>query len=144
VIKQEPCTPNGSQGSLSQPQHVYVTGANYNMVPAGKCLTPLCCCSAKHGHNYQQGPHATWDCPFRYMAPWGSCQGFLSSGQRSPDHWSCYTLNRSCKDVWVELITKLDLPDCASAVRRQVSASQLRHMKRGAVGVRGGSGPSHP
>jgi hypothetical protein len=121
AVKPEPGAPAGLHGFLAQPMHVYVTGTNYNVVPAGECRTPPCGCGAKHGPNYKPGPHATWDCPFRYISRYGSCPGFLSSGQRNPDHWTGDALTRRAKDEWVKLITKLNLPLPSGAEFRPVN-----------------------
>ena len=121
VIKPDPGASASLQGFLSQPMHVYVTGVNYNVVPAGECRAPPCGCGAKHGPNYRPGPHATWDCPFRYMARYGSCPGFLSNGQRNPNHWHGDALTRRAKDEWVTLITKLNLPLPSGADFRPVN-----------------------
>ena len=75
----------------------------------GEVRSPACGCGAKHGPNYLPGPHATWDCPFRYMARYGSCQGFLANGQRDPSHWHHDSLTRRAKDLWVKLIKDLNL-----------------------------------
>jgi hypothetical protein len=102
AVKTEPSGAGG--GFLSQPMHVYVTGVGYNCVPAGEVRSPACGCGAKHGPNYRPGPHATWDCPFRYMARYGSCPGFLANGQRDPSHWHNDSLTRRAKDLWVKMI----------------------------------------
>ncbi len=64
AIKTEQAGPSASPRFTSQPMHVYVTGVVYDVVPAGEQRSPPCGCGAKHGANYKQGPHATWDCPF--------------------------------------------------------------------------------
>jgi hypothetical protein len=89
--------------------HVYVTGVGYNVAQAGELRSLACCCGAKHAPNYRPGPHATWDCQFRYMARYGSCPGFLANGQQDPDHWHNDSLTRSAKDLWVKLIKDLNL-----------------------------------
>jgi hypothetical protein len=113
VIKSDPGAPppdRPAQSFLSQPQHVYVTGVGYNAVPAGECRQPPCGCGAKHGPTYRPGPHATWDCPFRYMQRYGSCPGFLPTGHRDPSQWNGDALTRRAKDEWVKLIVSLNLP----------------------------------
>ena len=113
IIKPEP-NPGGpgprSEGFLSQPQHVYVTGVGYNAVPAGEVRTPACGCAAKHGADYRPGPHATWDCPFRFIARYGSCPGFLPNGRPDPAQWQGDSLTARAKQAWVKLIKDLDLP----------------------------------
>ncbi len=84
----QPSSQANKEGFLSQPQHVYITGTGYNAVPAGEQRSPACGCGAKHGADYRPGPHATWDCPFRYIARYGSCPGFLPSGWRDPAQWN--------------------------------------------------------
>jgi hypothetical protein len=98
------------EGFLSQPQHVYVTGVGYNAVPAGEQRAPPCPCAAKHGADYKPGPHATWDCPFRFIARYGSCPGFLPNGRRDPAQWNGNSLTAPAKQAWVKLITEMDLP----------------------------------
>ena len=71
---------------------------------------PPCGCGSKHGAGYRPGPHATWDCPFRYMARYGSCPGFLPSGMKDPSQWSGDHLTTPAKLAWVLLITTLNLP----------------------------------
>jgi hypothetical protein len=69
AIKPEAAPPaSGKEPFLGQPQHIYLTGPGYNAVPAGEVRVPPCGCGSKHGAGYRPGPHATWDCPFRYMA----------------------------------------------------------------------------
>ncbi len=112
IIKQEPQpgSQDNKEGFLSQPQHVYITGTGYNAVPAGEQRIPACGCGAKHGADYRPGPHATWDCPFRYIARYGSCPGFLPSGRRDPAQWNGDSLTALAKQAWVKLIKDLDLP----------------------------------
>jgi hypothetical protein len=86
AIKSEPAPPRDA--FLSQPQHIYVTGAGYNAVAPGEHRSPPCGCGSKHCPTYTPGPHATWDCPFRYMARYGSCPGFLATGQKDPTQWN--------------------------------------------------------
>ena len=95
---------------LSQPQHVWLTGPGYNAVPAGDTRSPPCGCASKHGPTYQPGPHATWDCPHRYISRYGSCPGFLMTGMRDPQQWSGDNLTRGAKDAWIKLIETLNLP----------------------------------
>jgi hypothetical protein len=98
------------EGFLSQPQHVYVTGTGYNAVPAGDQRAPPCGCGSKHGPDYNPGPHATWHCPFRFMASYGSCPGFLPNGRRDPAQWIGDSLTARAKQAWTKLIKDLDLP----------------------------------
>ena len=89
AIKHEAAPPApGKEPFLGQPQHIYLTGPGYNAVPAGEVRVPPCGCGSKHGAGYRPGPYATWDCPFRYMARYGSCPGFLPSGLKDPAQWS--------------------------------------------------------
>jgi hypothetical protein len=131
AIKLDPGASAPSQGFLSQPMHVCVTGVNYNVVPA--CRTPPCGCGAKHGPNYKPGPHATWDCPFSYMARYGSCQGSLSSGQRNLYHWHGNALTCHAKDEWVALITSSESTcPCrpARSFGRSTSGYETRRRRR--------------
>ena len=89
---------------------MYVTGAGYNAIPAGDMRTPACGCGSKHGADYRPGPHATWDCPFRYIARYGSCPGFLPNGRPDPAQWHGDSLTTRAKQAWVKLIKDLDLP----------------------------------
>jgi hypothetical protein len=102
---------------LGQPQHIYVTGEGYNAVAPGEQRVPPCGCASKHGPAYLPGPHATWDCPFRYMTRCGSCPGFLPSGQRDPAQWQGDHLTSRAKQAWVKLIKDFDLPlpNCVGA-----------------------------
>jgi hypothetical protein len=95
---------------LSQQQHIYLTGPGYNAVQAGEVCTPPCSCGAKHGPLYKLGPHATWDCPLRYLARYGSCPGFLSGGMKDPAQWLGDHLTPLAKLAWILLITDLNLP----------------------------------
>ena len=110
IIKAEPEAPPRAPPFLSQPQHVWLTGPGYNAVPAGDSRSPPCGCGSKHGPTYQPGPHATWDCPLRYIARYGSCPGFLMTGMRDPQQWAGDNLTRGAKDAWIKLIQQLDLP----------------------------------
>ena len=110
IIKVEPEAPPRAPPFLSQPQHVWLTGPGYNAVPAGDSRSPPCGCGSKHGPTYQPGPHATWDCPLRYIARYGSCPGFLMTGMRDPQQWAGDNLTRGAKDAWIKLIQQLDLP----------------------------------
>jgi hypothetical protein len=58
------------------------------------------------------GPHATWDCPLRYIDQCGSCPGFNKDGSKDPAQWlpGGEVLTRAAKDAWLELIRKYDLP----------------------------------
>jgi hypothetical protein len=108
AVKSEPPPPR--EPFLGQPQHIYVTGAGYNAVAPGEQRSPPCSCGSKHGSTYLPGLHATWDCPFRYMARCGSCPGFLASGQRDPAQWNGDSLTTRAKQAWVKLIKDHDLP----------------------------------
>ncbi len=79
-------------------------------MPPGDHGSPPCGCASKHGPGYQPGPHATWDCPFRYIARYGSCPGFLPSGQKDPAQWNGDSLTARAKQAWVKLIKDLDPP----------------------------------
>ena len=104
AIKQE------VQSFLSQPMHGYVTGDDCAVVPAGEQRKPPCGCANKHGPHYHPGPHATWDCPHRYIARFGFCPGFLPTGFRDASQWNGPNLSRAAKAAWVKLITDKDLP----------------------------------
>jgi hypothetical protein len=101
---------------LSQPQHPYVTGADCGSVPAGLSRRPPCGCH-HHKPQYNPGPHATWDCPLRYVAQCGSCPGFNLVGTRDPAQWQGEILTRAAKSAWLTLIAKhaLPLPNCKDA-----------------------------
>ena len=73
---------------------------------------PTCGCANHHGPDYKQGVHsdATWDCPLRNWAKWGSCPGFLASGHRDATKWVGYVLTRAAKDEWLALIQVKNLP----------------------------------
>jgi hypothetical protein len=100
--------PDGSR-FLAATTRAPLAGVGYNVVQAGEVRSQACCCGPKHGPNYQPGPHATWDCPFRYMAPYGSCLGFLTNGQWDPGHLHNDSLTCRAKDLWVKLIKDLKL-----------------------------------
>ena len=87
----------------SSAQHVWLTGPGYNAVPAGDTRSPPCGCASRHGPTYQPGPHATRDCPHRYISSYGSCPGFLMTGMRDPQQWSGDNLTRGAKDAWIKL-----------------------------------------
>ncbi len=72
---------------LSQPMHPYVSEIDCASVPAGQSRRPTCGC-ANHKLNYTPGPHATWDCPLRYINQCGSCPGFNLDGSRDPAQWN--------------------------------------------------------
>jgi hypothetical protein len=107
AVKPEPLP--GREPFLGQPQHIYLTGEGYNAVPPGEQRSPPCGCAAKHGPAYLPGPHATWDCPFRYMTRCGSCPGFLPSGQKDPAQWNGDRLTARARQAWVKLIKDFDL-----------------------------------
>jgi hypothetical protein len=98
---------------LSQPLHVYVAGTDAGTVPPGTCLRPPCGCSNRmRGVGVVPGPHATWDCPLRYVAQCGYCPGFNNDGSKDPAQWlpGGEVLTRAAKDAWLELIRTHDLP----------------------------------
>jgi hypothetical protein len=114
AIKTEP---PGKVPFTAQPQHVYVTGLNYNSIPAGEVRRPACSCGRRPGSSYRPGPHATWDCPLRYWQVFGCCPGFLPSGQRDPNQWSGDSLTPEARRAWVDLIRNknLQVPVCDGA-----------------------------
>ena len=97
---------------LSQPMHVYVTGRDCASAPEGETWTPPCGCgNHSNAPGYAPGPHATWDCPLRYIARCGYCPGFINNGMRDPAQWQdASQLTRAAKDKWVELIGAYNLP----------------------------------
>ncbi len=78
-------------------------------MPAGEQGQPHCGCGAKHGPGYNPGPHATWDRPFRFIARYGSCPGFVPNGTKDPAQWISDSLTARAKQAWVKLIKDLDL-----------------------------------
>ena len=92
--------------------HGYVTGRDCASAPEGGTWTPPCGCgNHSNAPGYAPGPHATWDCPLRYIARCGFCPGFLHNGLRDPAQWQdAYQLTRAAKDKWVELIGTYNLP----------------------------------
>ena len=98
---------------LSQPMHGYVSGSDAAVVPAGLNWHPVCGCRNSQGPpGYNPGPHATWDCPFRYMQRCGYCPGFNPDGTKDPAQWlpGGDVLTRATKDKWLDLIRQHDLP----------------------------------
>ena len=65
------------------------------------------------------GPHASWDCPFRYWKVYGTCPGFLRDGSRDPSQWQGDNMARSAKLEWARLRVIRDrdimLPSCPGA-----------------------------
>ena len=66
------------------------------------------------GQGFNQGLHATWDCPFRYIERCGYCQGFNNDGTKDPAQWMpCGTGHHPyrdpAKDKWLVLIKDFDL-----------------------------------
>jgi hypothetical protein len=80
------------------------------IVRPGLQARPHCHCENSHGPHYKPGPHATWDCPFRYIARCRRCPGFLDNGLRDPNQWVGDCLTRAAKDDWVALIKEFALP----------------------------------
>ena len=79
-------------------------------MPVAEVRKPQCGCANRYGPAYaayRPGLHATWDCPLRYIAKWGSCPGFLKNGQRDPLKWVGNNLTRAAKDQWLALIENL-------------------------------------
>ena len=99
----------------SQPLHAYVAGEDSAVVPIGSCEAPRCSCGGTG--SYQPGPHATWDCPLRYLKVFGYCPGFQLDGHRDPAFWIGNNLTRAGKDAWIEFIDKKDLPLARSIPR---------------------------
>ena len=94
--------------------HVYVSGTDMGIVPAGVCWRPPCHCGHRLSASGIPGPHATWqwDCPLRYIEQCGFCPGFSNDGSKDPAEWlpGCEVLTRAAKDKWVELIDRHLLP----------------------------------
>ncbi len=83
----------------SQPTHAYVSGTDCAVVPDGEVWMPLCHCGNAGALGFGQGPHATWDCPLRYIQKYGRCPCFLLSGQRDASQWLAGNiLTRAAKD----------------------------------------------
>ena len=102
---------------LGQPQHIYVSGVDCSSVPPGQTRKPACGCHHQLKLRYLPGPHATWDCPLRYIAQCGSCPGFNFDGSRDPSQWQGENLTRAAKNAWLTLIAdhKLTVPKCRDA-----------------------------
>jgi hypothetical protein len=113
-VKQEPGSRSrkGDKEKFSaQPQHVWVAGSDCATVPEGEVWHPPCGCAGFGGPAYAPGPHATWDCPLRYISKFGHCPGYLPGGQRDPAQWLAgNVLTRAAKDAWIALIEKHHLP----------------------------------
>jgi hypothetical protein len=101
---------------LGQPQHVYVTGTDCASIPIGQTRRPACGC-IHHKLQYIPGPHASWDCPLRYIDQCGYCLGFNLDGSRDPAQWQGGNLTRAAKAAWLALIAehKLTVPRCKDA-----------------------------
>ena len=110
AVKQEPAGGVKSYGFLSQPQHAYVSGLDCDIVPVGHSRRQHCWCRNSHGPHYIPGPHATWDCPHRFIKRFGSCPGFLANGFRDPTMWHGDNLVKAGKQAWVDFIQQHDLP----------------------------------
>jgi hypothetical protein len=102
---------------LGQPQHPYVSGADCSSVPPGQTRKPACGCLHQFKLRYNPGPHATWDCPLRYISQCGSCPGFNLDGSRDPSQWQGDNLTRATKTAWLVLLAehKLTVPRCKDA-----------------------------
>jgi hypothetical protein len=102
---------------LGQPQHPYVSGTDCSSVPPGQSRKPTCGCLHQFKLRYNPGPHATWDCPLRYISQCGSCPGFNPDGSRDPSQWQGEILTRAAKSAWLALIAehKLTVPKCRDA-----------------------------
>ena len=117
-VKQEPSSAPAQDQStrdkpekafLSQPMHVYVSGTDVGIVPAGMCWRQQCnCANRSTASGAAQGLHATWECPLRYIDQCGSCQGFFHDGSRDPAQWlpGGEVLTRAAKEEWVKLINR--------------------------------------
>jgi hypothetical protein len=113
AIKSEPGGKTTGKGFAGQPMHAYVTGADCAVAPAGTPWMPPCGCANSIVSGPRPGPHATWDCPLRYIAKFGRCPGFLLTGLRDPAQWlPGDILTRAAKDDWLQLIAQhhLKLP----------------------------------
>ncbi len=91
---------------LGQPQHPYVSGTDCASVPPGQTRKPACGCLHQFKLRYLPGPHATWDCPLRYISQCGSCPGFNPDGSRDPSQWQGENLSRAAKSAWLALIAE--------------------------------------
>ncbi len=53
---------------------------------------------------YEPGPHATWDCPHRYIQRYGYCPGFNPDGTKDQAQWlPDNILTRAAKDRWLNV-----------------------------------------
>ena len=97
---------------LSQPMHGYVSGEDLAVVPAGMCWKPACGCRNHWPLGFDPGPHATWDCPYRYIQQCGHCPGFNPDGTKDLSQWlpGGTALTRATKEKWLELIKRHNLP----------------------------------
>jgi hypothetical protein len=121
-IKPEPGSSHGRDRSgpkvdkdrfLSQPMHGYVSGRDLAIVPAGHHWQPLCGCRNNAAFaGAPPGPHATWDCPLRYIEKCGYCPGFRADGTKDPAQWAPGgdVLTRATRDAWLTLIEQHHLP----------------------------------
>jgi hypothetical protein len=95
----------------AQPHHAWTAGADLANQPAGGgSRLPGCHCGNQGIASYSPGPHATWDCPLRYVKIFGFCPGFLPSGLRDLSQWQGDTLTRAAKDAWAAFIDFEELP----------------------------------
>jgi hypothetical protein len=99
------------QSFLGQQQHGYVSGSDCATVPDGLAWSPPCGCRNHGTLDYNPGPHATWDCPLRYIQRCGRCPGFRADGSRDPAQWlGGNILTREAKDDWLKLLKDYNLP----------------------------------
>jgi hypothetical protein len=95
----------------AQPHHAWTAGADLANQPAGGgSRLPGCHCGNQGIASYSPGPHATWDCPLRYVKVFGFCPGFLPSGLRDLSQWQGDTLTRAAKDAWAAFIDFEEIP----------------------------------
>ncbi len=93
--------------------HGYVSGLDLAIVPAGAHWQPSCGCANRAVFSVAPpGPHATWDCPLRYIAQCGYCPGFHSDGTKDLTQWAPGgdVLTRATRDAWLKLIDDYRLP----------------------------------
>jgi hypothetical protein len=102
---------------LSQPLHAYVSGVDCASVPVGQVRRPACGCLNNAKLSFVPGPHASWDCPLRYIDQCGYCPGFNLDGSRDPAQWQGANLTRAAKGAWLALIAehKLTVAKCKDA-----------------------------
>jgi hypothetical protein len=93
--------------------HGYVSGRDLAIVPAGHHWQPLCGCRNNAAFaGAPPGPHATWDCPLRYIEKCGHCPGFRADGTKDPAQWAAGgdVITRATRDAWLKLIEEYHLP----------------------------------